>query len=308
MKNNIQSKITQIDQKVEILPKFRPIKPEFLDKINQKLKLDANFTSNNLEGNTLTIGETKSLILHQMSASIAKSVRDVEEMRGHIKAYEEFFGNLTDLVLTINKEPLELTEYLIKNLHKMILVEDKVDRFLENGLSKSATIPAGNYKIHPNSVRTKNGIFSYSEPFQVPSLMSDLLEWYNSARSELHPVILSSLFQYKFLRIHPFGDGNGRMSRFLGNLILQSGGFTIAIIKDKNQYLNSLALTDNNFQTINSALQSVETNDFEPFIEFVAESLLETLDLVIRGAKGEDITEIEDVLKTLERDNSKNLS
>ncbi len=300
MKNNIQSKITQIDQKVEILQKFRPIKPKFLDKINQKLKLDANFTSNNLEGNTLTIGETKSLILHQMSASIAKSVRDVEEMRGHIKAYEEFFGNLTDLVLTINKEPLELSEYLIKNLHKMILVEDKVDRFLENGLSKSATIPAGNYKIHPNSVRTKNGIFSYSEPFQVPSLMSDLLEWYNSARSELHPVILSSLFQYKFLRIHPFGDGNGRMSRFLGNLILQSGGFTIAIIKDKNQYLNSLALTDNNFQTINSALQSVEVSDFETFIEFVAESLLETLDLVIRGVKGEDITEIEDVLKTLE--------
>jgi Fic family protein len=300
MKNNIQSKISQIDQKVETLQKFRPIKPEFLDKINQKLKLDANFTSNNLEGNTLTIGETKSLILHQMSASIAKSVRDVEEMRGHIKAYEEFFGNLTDLVLTINKEPLELTEYLIKSLHKMILVEDKVDRFLENGLSKSATISAGNYKIHPNSVKTKNGMFNYSEPFQVPSLMSDLLEWYNTARSELHPVILSSFFQYKFLRIHPFGDGNGRMSRFLGNLILQSGGFTIAIIKDKNQYLNSLALTDNNFQTINSALQSVETSDFEPFIEFVAESLLETLDLVIRGAKGEDITEIEDVLKTLE--------
>lgn len=298
---NSQNTISQINQKIQIFQKLRPIKPEFLDKVNQKLKLDANFTSNKLEGNTLTIGETKSLILHQMSASIAKSVRDVEEMRGHIKAYEEFFENLNQEILTKNNKPLELSEYLIKNLRKMILVEDKIDRFVENGLPKITTIPAGNYKIHPNSVRTKNGqIFHYAEPFEVPSLISDLLNWYNSARNELHPVILSSLFQYKFLRIHPFGEGNGRMSRFLGNLILQSSGFTIAIIKDKNQYLNSLALTDNNFQTINSALQSVDADDFEPFIEFIATSLLETLNLVIRGSQGEDITEIEDVLKTLE--------
>lgn len=296
---NSQNKIFQIDQKIEILKNLRPIKPKFVAKINEKLKLDVNYHSNKIEGNTLTLGETKSLILHQMSASIAKKVRDVEEMRGHIKAYDEF---ISSQVLTQDNKPLELTEYFIKNLHKIILVEDREDRFVEHSLPKVAIIPAGNWKIHPNSVQTKSGIFHYSEPFQVPILMSDLLNWYNSVRNELNPVILSAIFQYKFLRIHPFGDGNGRMSRFLGNLTLQSGGLVITVFKEqeRNKYLNSLNLTDNNFATMTEALESKNINDFEPFIDFVATSLMETLDLVIRGSKGEDITEIEDVLKTLE--------
>jgi Fic family protein len=232
---SLQKLLDQIDSKIKELNSLRPIEPERMKVIYNKFKLDSNFYTNHFEGNTLTIGETKQLILFGLNASIAKKVRHVEEMRGHIEAFDSL-GFLTDRILTEDNLPLELNQSLIKNLHKLIFVQDEIIHKSENGIDTITTLPAGNYKIHPNSVMTSSGtLFEYAEPTQVPSLMSDLLDWYNSNRSKLNPVVLASIFHYKFIRIHPFGDGNGRMARLLMNLILQSAGYALIIVKSDQQ-------------------------------------------------------------------------
>jgi Fic family protein len=301
---SLQPILDNIDSKIKELDDLRPIDPERMKVIYNKFKLDSNFYTNHFEGNTLTIGETKQLILFGLNASIAKKVRHVEEMRGHIEAFDEL-GFLTDRVLTDDKLPLELNQSLIKNLHKLIFVQDEIIHKSENGIDTVTTLPAGNYKIHPNSVMTSSGtLFEYSDPTQAPSLMSDLLDWYNSNRSSLNPVVLASIFHYKFIRIHPFGDGNGRMARLLMNLILQSSGYGLIIVKSdqqsRDEYINALSLTDNNFLDITQVNNSTNVKNFEQFINVIAKLELESLDLMIRGAKGEDITEVGDLIKEME--------
>jgi Fic family protein len=300
---SLQILLDNINSKIKELDSLRPIDPERMKVIYNKFKLDSNFYTNHFEGNTLTIGETKQLILFGLNASIAKKVRHVEEMRGHIEAFDEL-GFLTDRVLTEDKLPLELNQSLIKNLHKLIFVQDEIIHKSENGIDTITTLPAGNYKIHPNSVMTSSGtLFEYSDPTQVPSLMSDLLDWYNGNRSKLNPVVLASIFHYKFIRIHPFGDGNGRMARLSMNLILQSAGYSLIIVKSdqqsRDEYINALSLTDNNFLDTTQANNSTNIQDFEIFIEQIAKLELDSLDLMIRGGKGEDITEVGDLIKEM---------
>jgi Fic family protein len=300
---SLQILLDNINSKIKELESLRPIELDRMKVIYNKFKLDSNFYTNHFEGNTLTIGETKQLILFGLNASIAKKVRHVEEMRGHIEAFDSL-GFLTDRVLTNDKLPLELNQSLIKNLHKLIFVQDEIIHKTENGIDTITTLPAGNYKIHPNSVMTSSGtLFEYSDPAQVPSLMSDLLDWYNTNRSSLNSVVLASIFHYKFIRIHPFGDGNGRMARLLMNLILQSAGYSLIIVKSdqqsRDEYINSLCLTDNNFLDITQANNSTKIEDFETFIEQIAKLELESLDLMMRGAKGEDITEVGDLIKEM---------
>jgi Fic family protein len=296
--------IEEIDLRQKELETLRPIKPQLMSKISDKYKLEYNYYSNNLEGNTLNVGETRSLILHSYTATIDKKLKDINEMKSHIELYEEV-GFLTDKILTKDKKPLELSQYLIKNLHKKIFVEDEKRSREENGITKYYTILAGEYKTDQNHVKTTTGeLFYYAEPHEVPQLMMDLIDWYNLNRDKIHPVILAAIFHYKFIRIHPFGDGNGRMSRFLMNMILQSSGYALAIVKsdDKNRdkYLQSLRKTDANFATINEALSSEEVVAFQPFIDEIAELELESLEIMISGAKGEDITETGDILKLFE--------
>jgi Fic family protein len=296
--------LQQIDQQKQELENLRPIKPEYLAKIREKFKLEYNFYSNNLEGNTLTLGETRSLILHSYKVTIDKKLKDIEEMKSHLEVYDEV-GFLQDKILTKDKKPLEISQNLIKNLHKQIFVEDEKRSREENGITKYYTIPAGNYKLEQNHVITPTGEkFYYSEPEMVPQMMSDLVDWYNKKRLELHPVVLAAIFHYKFIRIHPFGDGNGRMARFLMNMILQSGDYSLAVVKSddksKEKYLQSLQKTDQNFFDIQTCLESDQIELFEAFITEVSELVLHSTDLMIRGAKGEDITETKDLLRLFE--------
>jgi Fic family protein len=296
--------LQQIDQQKQELENLRPIKPEYLAKIREKFKLEYNFYSNNLEGNTLTLGETRSLILDPYNSIINKKRKDVEEMKSHIEVYREV-GFLQDKILTKDKKPVELSQNLIKNLHKQIFVEDEKRSREENGITKYYTIPAGNYKLEQNHVITPTGEkFYYSEPEMVPQMMSDLVDWYNKKRLELHPVVLAAIFHYKFIRIHPFGDGNGRMARFLMNMILQSGDYSLAVVKSddksKEKYLQSLQKTDQNFFDIQTCLESDQIELFEAFITEVSELVLHSTDLMIRGAKCEDITETKDLLRLFE--------
>ena len=119
--------------------------------------------------------------------------------------------------------------------------------------------------------------------------MEELLVWFRKEKekAKVNPILLASLFHYRFIRIHPFDDGNGRIARILMNFILMQFGYPPVIIKteDKENYYAVLRLAD--------------ADELKPFIEYIAQNLVHSLQIMIKGAKGEDIEELDDLDKEL---------
>ncbi len=265
------------------LDDLKPISPLLMAKINQKFRLDWNFHSNKLEGNSLNFGETKTFLLHG-TTSAGKPFKDYLEIKGHneaIKLVEDFAAESDFL----------LTENFIRELHAIILKEPyEVDAITPDKKPTKKLIEIGKYKSSPNHVKTKTGeIFYFAEHYEVSAKMFDLLAWYKkeSEAKDLNPIILAATFHYKFIRIHPFDDGNGRIARLLMNFILMKFGFSLVVIKtqDKENYFNALRQADGGL--------------IESFVEYVAKNLVHSLEITIKGAKGEEIEEDDDLDKKI---------
>ncbi len=277
MKNLIKAE--ELKKKLDAL---RPISKEIELKVLQKFRLDWNFHSNNLEGNSLTYGETKMFLLHGITAS-GKPFKDYIEIKGHNEAI--------NFVYEVAKSDREITENFIRELHFLILKEPyEVDAITQDGKAAKKTIAIGKYKTSQNHVKTKTGeIFYFAEPFETPAKMHDLIKWLaqESKKNDINPIILAAEFHYKFIRIHPFDDGNGRIARILMNLVLMRFGFPPVIIKtqDKENYFLSLRKADGRF--------------IEDFIDYIAQNLVHSLEIMIRGASGEEIEEEDDLDKKI---------
>ncbi len=264
------------------LDSLRPLDKEREAIVLQKLRLDWNFHSNHLEGNSLTFGETKALILFGITAQ-GKPLKDHFEITGH----DEAIKWVEDIVR--KKEPLN--ENFIRQLHILLLKEPhQIDAVTPDGLPTKKMIKVGEYKSTPNHVVTKTGeIFRFATPEETPAKMFDLLEWYREkeANKETNPILFAADFHYKFIRIHPFDDGNGRMARILMNFILMQYGYPPVIIKtgEKAQYI--------------AALEQADAGIFEPFFEFVITNETRSLELMLKGARGESIEEPDDLDKEL---------
>ncbi len=264
------------------LDDLRPISPEREQQIMQKFRLDWNYHSNHLEGNSLTFGETKALILFGLTAQ-GKPIKDHLEITGHNEALK--------WIEEIARQDFPITELFIRELHQLLLKEPyQVDAITPDGLPVKKTIQVGSYKTTPNHVLTKTGeIFRFATPEETPAKMYDLINWLREkqANPENHPVFTAAEFHYKFIRIHPFDDGNGRVARILMNLILMQNGFPPVIIKteEKQAYL--------------FALQQADAGIFEPFVDFIIQNLERSLEIMVRGARGENIEEAEDFDKEL---------
>ncbi|MDP4271656.1 MAG: Fic family protein [Bacteroidota bacterium] len=250
--------------------------------MKKKLRLEFNYNSNHIEGNTLTYGQTQLLLLFDKSSGDA-SVSDIEEMKAHDLALSQIEEMAKD-------QERPLTELFIKELHEMILVKP----YWKNAISQDGNptrkkIEIGQYKTTPNSVRLKSGlIHEYASPEETPALMNDLLEWYNSKKDILHPVQLAAEFHYRFVCIHPFDDGNGRVARLIMNYILLRNNYPPVIIKsdDKENYL--------------TALQKADTGDINSLIEYIEKQAIWSIELTLRAANGEDIDELDDIEKEIE--------
>ncbi len=143
-----------------------------------------------------------------------------------------------------------LTQNFIRQLHHTLLREDyTVCRTLPGGVETNYVIHAGQYKTRPNSIITRYGTrFEYAAPEETPAFMTDLLDWYNAAEQsgELTPVELAALFHYRYIRIHPFEDGNGRIARLLVNYILSRHGWPMIVVRTrkKQAYIEALHQAD----------------------------------------------------------------
>jgi len=261
---------------------LRPLDSEAEARIMQKFRLDWNYHSNNLEGNSLTYGETKALILFGITAQ-GKPLKDHFEITGHNEAI--------NWILEIVKGETVLTEAFIRQLHTLLLKESSYkEAQTADGKPTRRLIEVGKYKTQPNHVITVTGeTFYFATPEETPAKMHDLIEWFRKEKenADVNPIILAALFHYRFIRIHPFDDGNGRVARILMNFILMQFGYPPAIIKteDKENYYAVLRLAD--------------VDELEPFIEYIAQNLVRSLEIMIRGAKGESIEEPDDLDKEL---------
>ena len=270
-----------IDQLSATYNNLLPMSPENQRRWDKKVRLEFNYNSNHIEGNTLTYGETELLLFFDETHG-SHPMREYEEMKAHDVAFQKIKEWAAD-----TETPL--TEQDIKNLNQIILVQPFwKDAITPDGQPTRRQITVGNYKTQPNSVRLPNGeLFEYTAPQEVPIQMQALMEWYRDEQTALHPVTLAAMFHYKFVRIHPFDDGNGRVSRLLMNYVLLAHKLPPVVIKssDKQNYLHALRLAD--------------TGQYEAFIRYIAEQVVSSLEMAIKAAKGESIEEPDDLDKEI---------
>lgn len=285
---------------------LQPLKEEYQHRLNQKFMLEFNYNSNHIEGNTLTYGQTELLLMFGRVAE-ETSMKDLEEMKAHNVALKMIQAEAAE-----REKPL--TEHFIRTLHHTLLREDyTVYRNLPDGTTTSYVVHAGCYKTRPNSVITVTGErFEYASPEETPALMNDLVTWYNQAvlEGKLSPIELAAIFHYRYIRIHPFEDGNGRIARLLVNYILFRFGYPMVVVqsKDKEHYLAALHKCDVNVGPVPSDGAHAAPAQLTAFVDYMSHCLEYSLQLCIRAAKGEDLEEEDDFekrIKILEKQSKK---
>ena len=269
--NELLARVDTLRDQVDAL---RPLDRDQEARLVQKLNLEWNYHSNAIEGNTLTLGETRAFLLYGITAQ-GKPFRDYLDIKGHNDAIR----TLEDLV----RGGEVLTEAVIRELHRILMVEAyDVDAITPDGRPTRRRIAIGQYKTTPNHVRTTTGeTHFYATPQETPALMGELLAWYRREAevAALHPVVLAATFHYRFVAIHPFDDGNGRMARLLTNLILMQYGFVPVVIplEARGNYL--------------LALETADAGDLTDFIVLVGQELIRSLELTLAAARGEPLEE-----------------
>lgn len=272
-----------LESLMEELNALLPMPEENRRRLDQKIRLEFNYNSNHMEGNTLTYGETRQLLLFGRTSG-DHDLREYEEMNGHDVAFE--------MIKLWAREPdRPLTEAGLRELHRILLVRPFWKEAQTNsGQLTRREIQIGAYKSYPNAVLLQNGeMFHYASPEETPLLMGELMQWLRDEeeKMELDIVELAAGFHYRFVRIHPFDDGNGRMARLLMNYILLKHNMPPVIIKsaDKWNYLQ--------------ALKAADSGNKQDFIDYVKMQLIWSVELYIKAAKRESLEEADDLEKEI---------
>ena len=257
-----------------------PLSDRDREMLSRRFTIDFNYNSNHIEGNTLTYGQTEILLLFGKIVGEA-DVRDVHEMTA------------SNVGLKMMKEEAllketPLTQHFIRTLHKTLLREDyTVYRTLPGGVQTSYVIHAGQYKTRPNSVITRYGDrFEYATPEETPALMSDLIDWYNDAErsGKFSPIELAAIFHYRYIRIHPFEDGNGRIARLMVNYILTRHDYPMIVVRSrkKKEYLEALHRTDLTVGAAPSLGAHASKRDIQQFLTYFTNLFIDEVSYYIQ--------------------------
>lgn len=214
---SFENKIKDCDELKKELDSLRPLSDEELKKLKEFYRVGQTYSSNALEGNTLTEVETKVIIEDGMTVS-GKPLREIYEATGNAKAF--------DFMMEISKGELFSEDVLLK-IHKLFFEQIEPDN-------------AGVYRKTKVFISgTKDLVLP--DPKDVPSLTADFIEELSDKKNSLHPIELASYVHNRFVTIHPFSDGNGRTARLLMNLILVQAGYPVTIIPPiyRVDYLNA---------------------------------------------------------------------
>lgn len=277
---------TSITEALKAWEAIQPLSQKNIDRLSRKFTVEFNYNSNHIEGNTLTYGQTELLLLFGKVSGEA-DMKDFEDMKASNVG-------LKMMLEEAKTKGMPLTQSFIRTLHKTLLREDyTVYRNLPGGVQTSYVIHAGQYKTRPNSVITRYGDrFEYASPEETPALMTDLVDWYNQeeVKGELDAFQLATLFHYRYIRIHPFEDGNGRIARLLVNYILSRHGFPMIVVRSRNkqEYLEALHQADLEVGTAPSDGSHATWNEIKPFAQYFINLMANEIMADVRFASESD--------------------
>lgn len=234
--------------------------PERLSALRRVAAIESIGSSTRIEGSRLSDREVEKLLANLAIKTF--STRDEQEVAGYAEVMELIFSSWQDISLAENH---------IKQMHQTLLRHSEKD-----------TWHRGRYKTNNNSVAAfdENGgqigiVFQTASPFDTPRLMAELIAWIaeQRERQQLHPLLITAIFVVVFLEIHPFQDGNGRLSRALTTLMLLQAGYAYvpyssleSIIElNKEAYYLALRQTQGSIRT--------EAPDWQPWVLFFLRSL-----------------------------------
>lgn len=258
----ILSMIARIDEFKGAWRALGTLAPERLLALRRVATIESIGSSTRIEGSKLTDREVERLLSNLAIKSF--DTRDEQEVAGYAELMDMVFSSWQDIPFNENH---------IKQLHQVLLTHSEKD-----------ARHRGQYKTHSNSVAAfdENGtqigiVFETATPFDTPRLMAELVSWVNDERerAHLHPLLIISIFVVVFLEIHPFQDGNGRLSRVLTSLLLIQAGYAYVpysslesvIELNKEAYYLALRQTQGTIRT--------EAPNWQPWLVFFLRSLAE---------------------------------
>lgn len=213
--------LAEVDANKSRLDALRPLPREFLDSIEEWYDVELTYSSNAIEGNTLTRSET-AIVLEKGLTVRGKPLKDHLEATNHRDALH-FVRDLAA------PESRGVTEADIRDIHRLIL------RAIDD-------TNAGRYR--QIQVMITGSDVELPAPSDVPGHMQELARWldYTAEASVLHPVARAAEAHYRLVRIHPFVDGNGRTARLLMNLMLMKAGYPPAVVdpRERPEYIDAL--------------------------------------------------------------------
>lgn len=229
IQHQLQPTLQRLTQKVAKLRSMSPLPAAFASSLEHKLMIELTHGSTAIEGNTLTLRETQLLIDEGITPQSSKQLRELHETINHHRAVlrmQEF--------IAANQPASEVG---VCYLHRLIMANIDDER-------------SGSYRDERSGSYRSERVFVTGAPKQpiraelVPEEMRDLFTW--TSTSDLHPLILAGEAHYRFVKIHPFYDGNGRTARLLFNWLLLSHHYPLTVIpaEARTRYITSLDQTD----------------------------------------------------------------
>jgi Fic family protein len=264
---------SKIYQKIAAIDEFKgwfkaglALSPHVLGRLKRSVVVSSTGASTRIEGSKLTDPEIEAL-LKGLKVSALKD-RDSQEVAG--------YAELTNMVFD-SYEHMKITENEIRNLHKILLKYSGKDERHK-----------GSYKNTANKVTASDAagkvsvVFEPTEPYLVPGEMRGLTEWVHNASKEssFHPLLITANFILEFLSIHPFEDGNGRLSRVLTNLMMLKSGYRYA------QYVSLEKIVEDNKGAYYVALRKSQQHrntgkgDIRPWLCFFFDMLTKQVEAV----------------------------
>lgn len=243
-----KDRTADIDRLKQEIDEHRPLSPHLMPMLKEYFRIGLTYSSNALEGNTLTETETK-IILEDGLTIGGKTIREHLEVLGHSQAYDFMYHKAQDRSF-VEQDILELHRLFYYHINQ------------EN---------AGRYR--KTSVTVTGTDFEFPKPAQVPTLMKAFVDELPDLKQSCHPVHYAALLHLKLVTIHPFVDGNGRAARLLMNLALLQQGYVITIIPPimRNAYI--------------SAVQQGNKGETGPFLIFISEMVYESCKEYLRLIK-----------------------
>jgi Fic family protein len=236
----------QIDKNKAAIDAIRPFEGDVLRQLREYYRIGLTWSSNAIEGNSLTEAETKVLLEDGLTIG-GKPLRDTFEAVGHARAYDFMFTLLRKREISISD---------VKMFHRLFYKE--IDETNAGSWRKVSVIVTGSD-------------YEFPAPDDLEKRMSGLSEWIDSRRAGFHPVQFAAELHLRFVSIHPFVDGNGRVARLLMNASLIQDGYLLAIVPPvlRVDYMSAIRAYQNR-------------GDSEPFCDFVAGCVLESEKEIMR--------------------------